>query len=142
MEYTRATHVAANVGQGMAFLFGFAGLFGNPMLLFIALFVWIGAAQEAAAVEMKTSFADATVRQAMLTDFKTLSPGQTLADAAQPYLLQMAVYAMAAERILEIRPIVEICFLSNRADVYRCTTGELATAWQNVMTEPEVLIAG
>jgi predicted transcriptional regulator len=32
---------------------------------------------------MKTSFADATVRQAMLTDFKTLSPGQTLADVTR-----------------------------------------------------------
>ena len=53
MEYTRATQTAANVGQGMAFLFGFAGLFGNPMLLFIALFVWIGAAQESTAVQMK-----------------------------------------------------------------------------------------
>ena len=55
MEYTRATHMAANVGQGMAFLFGFAGLFGNPMLLFIAFFVWIGAAQESSAVQMKSA---------------------------------------------------------------------------------------
>jgi len=55
MEYTRATQIAANVGQGMAFLFGFAGLFGNPMLLFIALFVWIGAAQESTAVQIKSA---------------------------------------------------------------------------------------
>ncbi|HOW66208.1 MAG TPA: site-2 protease family protein, partial [Verrucomicrobiota bacterium] len=83
INYSRATRIAARIGQGMAALFGFAGLFGNPMLLLIALFVWIGAAQEAAAVEMKTSLAGATVRQAMLTDFKTLSPGQTLADATR-----------------------------------------------------------
>ena len=56
MEYARATRIAARIGQGMAALFGFAGLFGNPMLLLIALFVWIGAGQEAAAVEMKSSF--------------------------------------------------------------------------------------
>jgi Zn-dependent protease len=30
---------AARIGQGMAVVFGFAGLFGNPMLLLIALFV-------------------------------------------------------------------------------------------------------
>ncbi|HNQ87434.1 MAG TPA: site-2 protease family protein [Verrucomicrobiota bacterium] len=83
MPYARATRIAARIGQGMAAVFGFAGLFGNPMLLLIAVFVWIGAAQEAAAVEMKTSFAGATVREAMLTDFRTLGPRQTLADAAR-----------------------------------------------------------
>jgi Zn-dependent protease len=45
MEYTRATQRAAMIGQGMAILFGFIGLQGNPMLIFIALFVWIGAGQ-------------------------------------------------------------------------------------------------
>lgn len=49
MPYLKATQIAANVGQGLAFAFGFAGLFLNPMLLFIGLFVWIGAAQEARA---------------------------------------------------------------------------------------------
>jgi len=83
MEYTRATHVAATVGQGMAFLFGFAGLFGNPMLLFIALFVWIGAAQESAAVQMKSALGGIPVAHAMLTDFRTLQPGDSLARAAE-----------------------------------------------------------
>ena len=83
MDYARATGIAAAVGKGMAVLFGFAGLFGNPMLLIIALFVWIGATQEASAIEMKSSFRGATVREAMLTDFKTLTPGQRLADATR-----------------------------------------------------------
>jgi Zn-dependent protease/CBS domain-containing protein len=83
MEYTRATHMAANVGQGMAFLFGFAGLFGNPMLLFIALFVWIGAAQESTAVQMKSALGGIPVARAMLTDFRTLQPGDSLARAAE-----------------------------------------------------------
>ena len=46
IEYTRATQIAATLGQGMALLFGLVGLFTNPFLLFIAFFVWIGAAQE------------------------------------------------------------------------------------------------
>src|SRR5204862_276749 len=48
LSYARATQVAANVGQGFAFIFGFIGLLWNPFLLFIALFVYIGASQEAA----------------------------------------------------------------------------------------------
>jgi Zn-dependent protease/predicted transcriptional regulator len=83
IEYARATRIAASIGQGMAVLFGFAGLFGNPMLLLIALFVWIGAGQEAAAVEMKSSFAGVRVREAMLTDFRALSPQDTVGEAAR-----------------------------------------------------------
>jgi len=83
MEYTRATQVAANIGQGMAFLFGFAGLFGNPMLLFIALFVWIGAAQESTAVQIKSALGGIPVARAMLTDFRTLGPADSLSRAAE-----------------------------------------------------------
>lgn len=83
LEYARATRIAARVGQGMAVLFGFAGLFGNPMLFLIAVFVWIGAAQEAAATEMKSSFAGVRVSEAMLTDFRALTPQDTVGHAAQ-----------------------------------------------------------
>jgi Zn-dependent protease/predicted transcriptional regulator len=78
MDYVRATQIAANVGQGLAFLFGFIGLFSNPFLLFIAFFVWIGASQEASMVQMKNSISGIPVTRAMLTDFKTLSPRDNL----------------------------------------------------------------
>ncbi len=83
MEYTRATHVAATLGQGIAFLFGFIGLFANPLLLFIAFFVWIGAAQEASLVQMRASLGGIPVRRAMLTDFRVLSPEDRLRRAAE-----------------------------------------------------------
>jgi Zn-dependent protease len=83
MEYTRATQIAAGVGQGLAFVFGFVGLFSNPMLLFIALFVWIGASQEASATQMKAALAGTPIRAAMLTDFRTLGSGDKLADAVR-----------------------------------------------------------
>jgi ATP-dependent helicase/nuclease subunit A len=72
-----------------------------------------------------------------LVDWKTepVRHGQTLAGAAQPHLLQMAVYAMAAGRILGIRPRVEICFLTSKADVYRCPAADLETAWQAALRE-------
>jgi Zn-dependent protease len=81
MEYTRATQRASMVGQGMAIVFGFVGLQGNPMLIFIALFVWIGAGQEASVVLMKSALAGIPLRRAMLTEFRTLTPTSTLADA-------------------------------------------------------------
>jgi len=78
MDYVRATQIAANIGQGLAFVFGFIGLFSNPFLLFIALFVWIGASQEASMVQMRNSISGIPVTRAMLTDFKTLSPRDNL----------------------------------------------------------------
>jgi Zn-dependent protease len=73
MDYVRATQIAANVGQGLAFLFGLLGLLGNPSLLFIAFFVWIGASQEASMVQMRNSISGIPVTHAMQTRFETLS---------------------------------------------------------------------
>ncbi len=78
MEYVAATQIAANVGQAMALGFGLIGLLVNPFLIFIALFVWIGAAAEAGMVQMKSSMAGIPVAQAMLTSFETLRPEDPL----------------------------------------------------------------
>ncbi len=85
MEYTRATHIAATVGQLMALLFGLTGLmpWGNPMLVFIALFVWIGAAQESGLAQMRHSLSGIPVSRAMVTEFHTLQPDDTLASAVE-----------------------------------------------------------
>lgn len=83
MEYVRATQIAAWVGQGLAFVFGFIGLFSNPMLLFIAFFVWIGASQEAGSNQLKAAMAGTPVHAAMLTDFRHLETGDRLADAVR-----------------------------------------------------------
>jgi predicted transcriptional regulator len=83
MDYSRATHIAATLGQGMAFLFGLAGLFSNPMLLFIAFFVYIGAAQEASMVQMKTALGGIPVERAMMTNFQILNPRDPLGRATQ-----------------------------------------------------------
>lgn len=86
LDYARATRIAASIGKGMAVLFGLAGLFGNPMLLFIAIFVWLGASQESAAAQMKSSLTGALVREAMLTDFRTVSPEDSLGSVSRRML--------------------------------------------------------
>ncbi len=77
MDYVRATQVSAHVGQAMALVFGLVGLLTNPFLLFIAFFVWIGAAQEASMVQMRTALSGIPVSRAMLTDFHTVAPDDT-----------------------------------------------------------------
>jgi Zn-dependent protease/predicted transcriptional regulator len=83
MEYTRATSLAASLGQLLAIVFGFIGLFTNPFLLFIAFFVWIGAGQEASMVQMKSALGGIPVSRAMITNFATLSSQDTLEDAVE-----------------------------------------------------------
>jgi Zn-dependent protease len=82
-DYVRATRVAATVGQALAILLGFAGLFFNPFLVFIALFVWMGASSEASAVQLKAALQGIPVLHAMITDFKTVSPDSPLAEASR-----------------------------------------------------------
>ena len=83
LDYPRATQIAANVGQGIALLFGLVGLFGNPFLLFIALFVFIGAGQEAQAVQMRSAFEGVPVSRAMIRDFRTLRGDEPLSRAVE-----------------------------------------------------------
>ena len=83
LDPTRATAIAARIGQTFALLFALAGLFVNPFLLLIALFVWFGAGQEAA-MQRTRSTADGTpISQAMLTDFETLAPSDPLSRAVE-----------------------------------------------------------
>ncbi len=81
MDYARATNIAAMLGQGIAFVFGFIGLFVNPMLILVALFVWIGAGQEADLARMRNTLAGIAVERAMMTDFRSLTPADSLARA-------------------------------------------------------------
>lgn len=81
LNYARATQIAATIGQACAFIFGFIGLFGNPMLIFIALFIYIGASQEAAVAQMKDVSRGLPVSSAMVRDFRTLSADAPLAAA-------------------------------------------------------------
>lgn len=83
MDYGRATRIAAGIGQLMALLFAFVGLMINPILLLIALFVWIGAGAEAAQVQERLELSGVPVREAMLTDFQVLAPGDPLGRAVE-----------------------------------------------------------
>lgn len=78
-----ATKKAAGAGQVLAIVMGLLGLLaGHFMLVFIALFVYLGAAQENAVVQGRFLLANTPVRAAMITDFRTITHGSSLRDAA------------------------------------------------------------
>jgi Zn-dependent protease len=81
MDRVRATRVAARVGQTLAIGLGLLGLMGNPFLILIAVFVWIGAGSEALAVEADAGLSGRPAAQAMITAFHSLAPGDPLSRA-------------------------------------------------------------
>jgi Zn-dependent protease/CBS domain-containing protein len=83
-NYTRATESAARVGRFFAVLFGVAGLaFSHPLLVVIAVFVWIGASAEAAAVQTTSMLEGVSLEQVMITDLRTVAPSDPLSLATQ-----------------------------------------------------------
>jgi Zn-dependent protease/CBS domain-containing protein len=74
-----ATRITAATGQILAIALGLFGLLSaNFMLIFIAMFVYLGAQQEGAAARGRILTVGFPVRAAMVTDFRTLQHGDTI----------------------------------------------------------------
>jgi stage IV sporulation protein FB len=87
LGHVRATEVAATIGQWTAFGLGFLGLFTNPMLIFIAIFVYLAASSEAQLVAIRAMSRDVPVSAAMITQYASLTPNERI-DAAIETLLR------------------------------------------------------
>ena len=112
MDHVRATRIAARLGQGMAVLFGIVGWLANPVLVIIAVFVWIGAAQEAGMAEIRAALSGIPVERAMITEFRTLAPDDRLATAVELVL-------HGAQRDFPITRDGHVAGLLTRRDVLR-----------------------
>jgi len=82
MPYTKATHYAATIGQGLALAGGFYGfMIFNPILILIAFFIFIMAGQESASVSLQEITDRFPVVAGMLGSYRFLSPNASLRDA-------------------------------------------------------------
>ena len=90
IKHARATRIAAGIGQALAVLLGILGLLGNPLLLFIAVFVFFGAQQEAAYATLKEGMEETRVAQVMESPPPLLNPSMTVLEAASVAMGQPA----------------------------------------------------
>ena len=73
MPLHQATKIAADVGKGFAILFGIIGLVTfSPFLILIALFIYIGAGMESAAVKYSHLLQDVTIGSMMSSPVTTV----------------------------------------------------------------------
>jgi len=87
LDYARATHIAASIGQSLAFAGGLFALLNNmPMLVLVAVFIYFGAQSESSMAQMKAVSSGLRVSAAMVTRFEALPYTATLGDAADAVL--------------------------------------------------------
>jgi len=78
MGRVQATQIAARLGQFVAFLFFFLGLFYNPFLALIGVFIFFGAQGENILIQQLSILRGHQVRDAMMTNITILNPEDSL----------------------------------------------------------------
>ncbi|MBI3275389.1 MAG: CBS domain-containing protein, partial [Methylocystis sp.] len=107
----KATRIAAHIGQGFAFMLGFLGLFGNPLLVFIAIFVYMAAAGEAQMTAASEATRGLKVEDAMETRIAAIDWGADIGAAVETLL------ATAQEEFPVVGANKRFMGLLSRADI-------------------------
>ncbi|MDN5216971.1 site-2 protease family protein [Fulvivirgaceae bacterium BMA12] len=97
LDRVQATRIAASLGQLMAVLFFFIGLFYNPLLILIAIFVYFGAHSENVMVQHLALLKGHKVNEAMMTNITILSPDQTIGEVVDIVLSGTEVHFVVSE---------------------------------------------
>ena len=81
MPHNAATQRAAKIGQIFAGVMMLVGIFYNPWLMLIAVFIWISASAEASMENIQSNLMDIRAEQAMITDYQNLDINDVLQKA-------------------------------------------------------------
>ncbi len=86
MSYARATKIAAEVGRALAVFMAIFGIFYNPWLILIALFIYMGASEEERLVLLENVLGKVKVGDVMSRDVKFVTPEMKVAEVAEMLL--------------------------------------------------------
>lgn len=74
----KATHIAATIGKLLAFVFIIAGFYMNPFLIFIGLFIILGANAEDQMVKTQELISELSAKDAVMTNYVTIEKNQPI----------------------------------------------------------------
>lgn len=86
MDRIKATRIAAGIGQFLAMVFVFFGFYYNFWLVFIGLFIYLGAGGEAKAEETKAGLKGVRVADVLMHRYSVLCPDEPLHHAVSHLL--------------------------------------------------------
>jgi Zn-dependent protease len=78
LNRVKATRIAASAGQVIAIFFVLFGLFNNPVLVLIGIFVYLGAQSESDQVKTKSNLKGFKVRDVLMQKYEVLDSHDTL----------------------------------------------------------------
>lgn len=81
LDHARATRIAASIGQLLAIGFVFLGFVSNPFLIFIGLFIFLGAQAEASYSQSKLLLKGYTVNEVTMHEIPTIDEGASIKEA-------------------------------------------------------------
>jgi Zn-dependent protease len=86
LGHGKATQIAASVGQVLGMGFVFFGFFYNPFLVFIGLFIYLGAGAESAYTQTKSMLQGFTVKDVVMHEVPFIDKNASLKDAVDQLL--------------------------------------------------------
>lgn len=81
LQRTTATNVAARVGQFIAIIFILVGFYSNPFLIFIGVFIFVGAQAEFQYTMAKATLFGYKVKDVMMKDYRTIEMDEKIKTA-------------------------------------------------------------
>lgn len=132
--YAQATATAATVAKFLAVGMGILGLLGNPILILIALFVYVAATSESRMTAMSEALSGVTVENLMTHEVKTVSPDDTVAELFE----KMFVERHTGYPVVRDGDVVGIVTLEDAKDV--APQEREATRVGDIMTEDVVTV--
>lgn len=97
-----ATNIAARIGQILAVGFVILGFYSNPFLIFIGIFIILGAQAEAQYTQTKSTLAGYKVKDVLMRDYKVIDKDETIKKAVQILLNGQSKNFLITENSLPI----------------------------------------
>jgi Zn-dependent protease/predicted transcriptional regulator len=152
----KATRIAASVGQVLAICFVFFGFFYNPFLVFIGLFIYLGAETESVYSQTKSMLKGFTVKDVLMHEVPAIDKNASLSEAVAQLLDGQnknfvvtdegkPVGTLSREQIIkalhEQNDRISIDKIKKSDPVYFPTDTPLDSVWREIQKNKIILVA-